>query len=89
MGSVFINTKENLDGKRIKMNKKQNKYNITIVSKDENTPKGFKLKEKTGEFSTFTRDFVGTTDSERDTDFIRRYFSKMFTDIQHFEITLI
>ena len=64
--------------------KKQNKYNITIISEDKKVPKGFKLKE-----GKFYREFVGTTDSERDTDFIRRYFSKMFTDIQHFEITLI
>ena len=64
--------------------KKQNKYNIIVISKDEKVPKGFKLKE-----GKFYREFVGTADTERDMDFIRRYFSKMFKDIQHFEVTLI
>ena len=37
----------------------------------------------------FTRTFVGTKDIQRDIEFMKSNFSKMFNDIQRFKIELL
>lgn len=72
------------------------RYHIHVTSKDKKAPRGFKLtsvilekKKVIEEHNMFTRTFVGTTDVQRDVEFMKSNFSKMFTNIQRFKIELL
>ena len=78
------------------MKKKDRRYHIHITSGDQKAPRGFKLttivlenKKIIGEHNMFTRTFVGTKDIQRDIEFMKSNFSKMFNDIQRFKIELL
>ena len=78
------------------MKKKDKRYHIHITSGDQKAPRGFKLttiilenKKIIREHNMFTRTFVGTKDVQRDVEFMKSNFSKMFNDIQRFKIELL
>lgn len=67
------------------MKKESNRYNIIVVSDDKSTPKGFKQISP----NTYIKQFVGTNDYNRDIDFMRRYFGKMFRVVTDIKIELL
>lgn len=80
----------------MKKEEPSHRYHIHITSEDKKAPRGFKLtsvilekKKVIEEHNMFTRTFVGTTDVQRDIEFMKSNFSKMFTNIQRFKIELL
>ncbi len=76
--------------------KKDTRYHIHITSSDKKAPRGFKLtsiilenKKVIREHNMFTRTFVGTGNIERDIEFMKNNFSKMFNNITRFKIELL
>lgn len=81
---------------KMKKHKNDTRYHIHITSSDLKAPRGFKLtsiilenKKVKQEHNMYTRTFVGTGDVERDVDFMKRNFSKMFNNISRFKIELL
>ena len=78
------------------MKEQPHRYHIHITSEDKKAPRGFKLtsvilekRKVIQEHNMFTRTFVGTVDVQRDIEFMKSNFSKMFTNIQRFKIELL
>lgn len=71
--------------KNIKKRNKLNKFYIEVQSNDETTPKGFVKFES----NCYYRDFIGTTDNERDLDFIKSNIISKFNNIIDYRIELI
>ena len=80
----------------MKKEEELHRYHIHVTSEDKKAPRGFKLtsiilekKKVIEEHNMFTRTFVGTTDVQRDVEFMKSNFLKMFTCIQRFKIELL
>ena len=78
------------------MKEQPHRYHIHITSEDKKAPRRFKLtsvilekRKVIQEHNMFTRTFVGTADVQRDIEFMKSNFSKMFTNIQRFKIELL
>ena len=74
--------------KNIKKRDKLNKYQIEVQTEDKLIPKGF-VKFESNKPNSYYRDFVGTTDNERDVDFIKSNILSKFNNIINYKIELI
>ena len=74
--------------KNIKNRDKLNKYQIEVHSEDKKIPKGF-IKFEANEPNWHYKDFVGTTDNDRDLEFIKSNILSKFINIINYKIELI
>ena len=71
--------------KNIKKRDNLNKYQIELQTDDKQIPKGFVKFED----YKYYKDFVGTTDEDRDLEFIKSNILSKFQNILNYKIDLI
>jgi hypothetical protein len=71
--------------KNIKKRDKLNKFQIEVHTEDKQLPKGFIKFEE----NWYYKDFVGTTDIDRDIEFIKSNILSKFQNIINYKIELI
>ena len=74
--------------KNIKNRDKLNKYQIEVQTEDKIIPKGF-VKFDESSPNWYYKDFVGTTDDDRDLEFIKSNILSNFNNIINYKIELI
>ena len=74
--------------KNIKNRDKLNKYQIEVQTDDIQIPKGF-IKFEANEPFWYYKDFVVTTDNDRDLEFIKSNILSKFNNIINYKIELI
>ncbi len=74
--------------KNIKKRGKLNKFQIDVQTEDIKIPKGF-IKFEANEPNWYYKDFVGTTDNDRDLEFIKSNILSKFNNIINYKIELI
>ena len=74
--------------KNIKKRDNLNKYQIEVQTEDIKIPKGI-IKFEANEPNWYYKDFVGTTDNDRDLEFIKSNILSKFQNIINYKIELI